>query len=173
MLIALALSVQDVPVAVVNSPSPVVIVPVPAFPKSAPAPLPSGVRIVRGPMARAKLQDLVSQLDYPASALAAREEGRVGIVLEVGENGRVTACSVRKSSGSRALDATSCRILRARARFTPAIDNNGMPRAGRVQEVLEWRLPDAAGAERGVSAGRYWFGGLAPSAQLRTGLSSS
>lgn len=149
-----ALAVQDVPVAVVNSPPPpVVIVPGPPFPKAAPMPMPmpmpEDARIVRGPVARAKLQDLVSQLDYPQSALAAREDGRVGVVLDVAENGRVTACTVRRSSGSRALDATTCRILRARARFSPATDSNGMPRAGRIEDVVEWRLPDAAAAERG------------------------
>ncbi|MBA3525824.1 MAG: TonB family protein [Sphingomonas sp.] len=54
------------------------------------------------------------------TALARREQGRVEFRLDVGENGRVTGCTITRSSGSRWLDSTTCRILRSRARYTPA-----------------------------------------------------
>ena len=82
------------------------------------------------------------------SALANREAGRVEFRLDVGENGRVLNCTVTRSSGARALDATTCRIVRSRARFTPARDSNGMPVGHWVKDAIEWRLP-AGDGERG------------------------
>ena len=147
---ALALVIQATPVAVTNTPAPpAVIVPVPSYPNAAPMPPPGAAKIVRGPQARQARQQLVSQEDYPMSALAQREEGRVGFILDVGENGRVTGCTITRSSGSAALDSATCMIIRRRARFTPAMDSNGMPAAGRVEDELVWTLPDKAGPERG------------------------
>ena len=42
----------------------------------------------------------------------------------------MTDCSVTSSSGSSALDQATCRILRSRARFTPARDSSGNPTTG-------------------------------------------
>ena len=50
--------------------------------------------------------------------------------------------------GSSALESTTCRILRSRARYTPARDNNGMPVGYPVEDAVEWRLPGKDG-ERG------------------------
>ena len=151
--LGLILAAQWVPpVAKTNSPPPAIVtvthspppprlaVPAPPFPKA--APMPPDPRIVRIPLAKGKLQDLISQDDYPASALARREEGRVGFALEVGENGRVTGCTITRSSGSRVLDVATCRLMQSRARFTPALDSNGMPRAWRVVDVVVWGLAE-------------------------------
>ena len=103
--------------------------------------------IMRAPQPRRSAQDYLSADDYPASALAAREEGRVGFVLAVGPNGRVHGCIVTRSSGSAALDSTTCALMRRRARFTPAIDSNGQPGSAMLTQEVEWTLPN--GAERG------------------------
>src|SRR5688500_4482386 len=118
---------------------------IPAPPPGPPPPLPV---IVDPPRAKTPLQALVSVNDYPMSALARREEGRVEFRLDVGENGRVTGCAITRSSGSSALDATTCRILRSRARYTPARNSNGMPVGYPVEDAVEWRLPERDG-ERG------------------------
>src|SRR5918993_124760 len=137
-----------------NWPPPIVSVPsypsppfraVPAPPPGPPPQLPI---IVDPPRARAPLQALISELDYPASALANREQGRVEFRLDVGANGRVLRCTITRSSGSSALDATTCRILRSRARYTPARNSNGMPVGYPVEDAVEWRLPEKGG-ERG------------------------
>ena len=148
--IALALAAQEPPVAATNRPAPpAVFVPEPSYPKAAaPVPPPGGAKIVRGPKARQPLQRLVSQEDYPASALARGEEGGVAFTLDVHPQGRVTGCTITRSSGSAALDSATCMLMRRRARFTPAIDSNGMPAAGRVEDELVWTLPEEAG-ERG------------------------
>ncbi len=88
-----------------------------------------------------ELASLISDADYPASALANREEGRAGFTLNVLANGRVGGCLITRSTGSSALDHATCAILARRARFTPARDSNGNPAAGTVSGSLVWRLP--------------------------------
>lgn len=90
---------------------------------------------------RANLPSLFSDEDYPASALRNSEEGTVGFRLDVGANGRVTNCTIIKSSSSAALDAATCRLLRSRARFTPAVDAQGQPTSSEVTDTKTWSLP--------------------------------
>lgn len=158
LLPALAACAQvQPPVAVANSPPPLIIsvpspppVPpfyaVPAPPPGPPPPLPA---VVRPPRARAPAQALISVLDYPPSALRRGQQGRVAFTLDIGPNGRAHGCTITRSSGSSALDSATCAILRRRGRFTPAVDSNGMPAAGRVSDEVEWVLPEGAGTERG------------------------
>ena len=83
--------------------------------------------------------------DYPAGALRAREQGRVVYRVTIGPEGRVSGCDVRISSGSPALDAATCRIVRSRARFTPARDSAGRPVPDRRDGDVLWRLPGESG----------------------------
>ena len=62
-------------------------------------------------------------------------------LLTIGTSGRVDACSVTSSSGSSALDQATCRILRSRARYTPARDEDGNPTTGHDSGRVTWRLP--------------------------------
>ena len=70
------------------------------------------------------------------------EEGTTGFRLTVGPDGRVTNCEVTSSSGSSALDTTTCRLMRSRARFTPAHDSNGNPTNDTVTARITWRIQD-------------------------------
>ena len=79
--------------------------------------------------------------DYPVAALTGRQEGRTSFRLAIGPNGRVTGCIVLGSSGSNALDAATCRILRGRARFRPARDEAGRPTADEYFGQYDWRIP--------------------------------
>jgi periplasmic protein TonB len=88
------------------------------------------------------LASLIHEEDYPASALANREEGRAAFTLNVLDNGRVGGCVITRSTGSSALDHATCAIMVRRARFTPARDSNGNPAADTVSGSLEWRLPE-------------------------------
>jgi TonB family protein len=87
------------------------------------------------------LLSLFSPDDYPASALRNEETGRVAFTLAIGPNGRVTECAISQSSGSAALDSTTCRILRSRARYRPARDARGQAVADRDRGAVSWRLP--------------------------------
>jgi len=110
-----------------------------AIPASPPPP--TAARIAEPARARAAPASYITAADYPESALRAREEGAVAYVLDVGADGRAATCTVTRSSGSTSLDATTCRIMRSRARFTPARDTNGNPAASRLNQEVTWTLP--------------------------------
>jgi protein TonB len=113
----------------------------PAPPAPAPPPPPPPPKKVTPARAKANLASLFSDEDYPASALRSSESGATGFRLEVGANGRVTNCTVTSSSGSSALDSTTCRLLRSRARFSPATDSTGSPTSDSYSGRIVWRLP--------------------------------
>lgn len=91
--------------------------------------------------AKANIPSLFSDEDYPASAVRAGEQGTVRFRLGVGADGRVTDCTILSSSGSSALDSTTCRLVRSRARFTPARDKTGSPVPDTVESSVTWSLP--------------------------------
>ena len=90
---------------------------------------------------RAPLAHYVSTADYPPAALRNREQGRVAFALGIGADGRVNACRITASSGSAALDSATRRIMRSRARYTPATDMRGMPVPDADVGELNWTLP--------------------------------
>src|SRR4051794_25130234 len=90
---------------------------------------------------RANLLAAFAEEGYPREALGRREQGVVGYRLVVRADGRVGRCDVIASSGSRSLDAATCRIMRRRAIFTPARDAAGRPVADVVVSRVRWSLP--------------------------------
>jgi len=126
-------------------PPPIVSVPVapppvitPTAPPAPPPPPPPKIQPAR---AKANLASYVSDSDYPDAALRNDEQGTTGFRLEVGPNGRVVNCAVTSSSGSSTLDAATCRIMKARARFTPANDSSGAAVSDSVSSRIRWVLP--------------------------------
>jgi TonB family protein len=112
---------------------------IPAPAATAPAPSPAAIGImVEPPRARASLTSYVSNDDYPASALARGEQGKVRFQLTVGVDGRVTNCRITGPSGSAALDNATCRIMRSRARFTPARSSTGQPLQAVIEDEIDW-----------------------------------
>ena len=83
----------------------------------------------------------ISPLDYPAEAIPQRAEGRVELTLAIDATGRLTACTVRKSSGWPVLDAATCRILLRRAKFNPARDAFGHPMSDVIETGIDWHMP--------------------------------
>lgn len=127
------------PIMVVPSPRPPVPPIAPPSPPPPPPPPP-------GRSARAQWQTpphaLFTARDYPATAIRAEEQGRTQVRLAVTRNGRVRDCSVIASSGFAALDAATCRVLRERARFTPARDARGRRTEDSIPAAINWRIPD-------------------------------
>lgn len=91
--------------------------------------------------ARANLGSYVSDADYPSEAIRREEQGTTRFRLTVSPDGRVAGCTVTASSGSAALDNATCRLMRSRARFTPAHDTSGNAVADVVTNAITWRLP--------------------------------
>ena len=109
-------------------------------PPAPPAP-PPPPRVSQAAKAKGNLPSLFSTDDYPQSALRNEESGTTAVRLTVGPDGRVSDCSVTASSGSTTLDSTTCSILRRRARFTPAKDQNGNPTTDTTTTRIRWEIP--------------------------------
>jgi TonB family protein len=65
--------------------------------------------------------------DYPPAAAARGEQGTAIARLVVDPTGRVEACAVEISTGSKDLDLTTCEILRHRAKYRPLVGPDGAP----------------------------------------------
>jgi len=92
--------------------------------------------------AKGNLPSLFSTEDYPQSAIRNEEQGTTAVRLTIGTDGRVADCQVTASSGSSALDAATCSIIRRRARYSPAQDQAGNPIAGSDTTRIRWELPE-------------------------------
>ena len=91
--------------------------------------------------AKANLASYLSDADYPADAIRREEQGATRFRLAVGTDGHVTSCTVTGSSGSASLDLATCRLMKARARFSPARDTSGNPTTDVVSSTIVWRIP--------------------------------
>jgi TonB family protein len=79
--------------------------------------------------------------DYPQSAIDAADEGMVVIGFTVDINGRLTDCHVIQPSKHKTLDSVPCRVLSQRARFKPAVDSRGRPRATTGTTAMSFWMP--------------------------------
>lgn len=80
--------------------------------------------------------------DYPPGLGEAGVYGRVHIRYVVETDGRVTHCSVTRSSGSAVLDRTTCDLIELRFRYDPARDRFGRPIRSNLIESYEWLVED-------------------------------
>jgi protein TonB len=80
----------------------------------------------------------ILQSDYPRDLRERGIGGRVGMVFTVGANGRVTSCTVTRSSGVPELDALTCRLIEQRFRYRPSTDRYGRPIPDEVEGVHDW-----------------------------------
>jgi len=133
------ISTAPPPIQVVTTPPPPapVVVPRAAPPPPAPPP-PSRARgVTPDGLGRwsARIQE-----NYPPRAVRDEIEGRVGVRVSVGPNGRVADCSVTSSSGSGILDDAACSGMRNYARFNPALDAAGNPTTGSYSTTIVYDL---------------------------------
>jgi protein TonB len=89
---------------------------------------------------RPNIVSLFTSDDYPVAAMEAREQGMVLTRIVVAEDGRVSACLIQESSGSKSLDSATCQIIQRRARFIPAKDENGKPIISTYGQRIRWEL---------------------------------
>ncbi len=118
--------------------------PAPPPPPPAPPAPPPPPAVVKAQKAQPKGQpgNWATTDDYPSSAIRAEEQGTTGFRVEVGPDGRVTSCSVTRSSGSSTLDEATCRLVTRRARFSPAKDTSGAAISDTYSNNIRWVLPE-------------------------------
>lgn len=76
--------------------------------------------------------------DYPRELRERGIGGRVGILFTVGPSGRVTSCTVTRSSGVPELDSLTCQLIQQRFRYRPSTDRYGRPIADEVEGEHDW-----------------------------------
>ena len=110
-------------------------------PEPKPEPKPEPRFTPKRPEPRGDAGRWFSQRDYPSRALREEREGVTRVSLNVGTNGRVTNCSITRSSGHSDLDEATCNVLRRRGRFEPATNAQGQEVAGTYNNFeFQWRI---------------------------------
>jgi protein TonB len=112
--------------------------PAPPAPPRPPAPPPT---VSQAAQAKGNPGQYFGPDAYPPAAIRAEAQGRVVARLTVGTDGKVTDCTVTTSSNNSDLDSTTCRIAKARVRYSPAKDANGNAIASTVTLPVRWQLP--------------------------------
>lgn len=80
--------------------------------------------------------------DYRTSWINRGFSGVAGFALAIDAQGRISDCTITRSTGHDALDAATCRLLERRARFDPARDGAGDPVAGTYRSSVNWQIPE-------------------------------
>ena len=113
----------------------------PVAPPAPPIAPPPPRKVQSAQSAKGDLRTLFTADDYPAAAQAADAQGTSQAQLTIGPTGAVVACNIIRSSGNSSLDSATCNILRRRAKFTPARDNEGNATTDTITTPpIVWRL---------------------------------
>ncbi|HEX8839491.1 MAG TPA: TonB family protein [Sphingomicrobium sp.] len=80
----------------------------------------------------------ITPKDFPKHLREAGIGGRVFFVFTVESNGRVSRCSITRSSGVPELDALTCRLVQQRFVYRPSTDRYGRPIADEVEGDHLW-----------------------------------
>ena len=119
-------------------PQPVFTRAAPPPPAPAPPPAPSKARGAQPENQRSWQQRIMD--NYPARAIRDEIEGRVGVRVTVGPNGRVSGCTVSNSSGQGVLDDAACQDITRYGRFSPALNDEGEPTSGSWSTTIVYQL---------------------------------
>jgi protein TonB len=111
------------------------------LPPLPPPPPPRPAFLAKGPSPIGSPATWALTDDYPLRDLEEEHEGITGFRVTVGADGRVSTCTVTRSSGFRGLDAAACSAVKKRARFSPATDDSGQKIAGTYSNSVRWQIP--------------------------------
>jgi TonB family protein len=84
----------------------------------------------------------LSPADYPKRMLARGGQTIVRFRLNVDAMGKPSACHIQKSTKLIEFDAVACRAFMTRARFDPALANDGTPIASYYSNTVRFEIPD-------------------------------
>lgn len=107
-----------------------------------PAPTPSASRFDPiGAAPRGNPGRWVTNDDYRPRWIRENLSGNARFTLAIDATGKVTGCTVTRSTGHGALDAATCDLVTKRARFDAARDSSGKPVAGSYAGSITWQIP--------------------------------
>jgi hypothetical protein len=99
-------------------------------------------RLKQRARAKTDLASYISDRDYPKSSVHEEEAGTVEFVLLIDETGKLADCTLTATSNVPLLDSQSCAIFMSRAKFSPAIGQDGKPARDAIKSRIRWVLPD-------------------------------
>lgn len=80
--------------------------------------------------------------DYRSNWLRQGLSGNARFTLSISASGKVTGCTITRSTGHDVLDTATCDLLTKRARFDAARDGTGKPVAGSFTGSITWKIPE-------------------------------
>ena len=83
----------------------------------------------------------VTDSDYRTRWIREGLSGKASFTLAIDAAGKVTGCTITRSTGHDVLDAATCDLVSKRARFDAARDGTGKPVAGRFTGSITWQIP--------------------------------
>ncbi len=83
----------------------------------------------------------VTNDDYRSRWIMEEMAGTARFTLAIDASGRVTGCTITRSTGHAPLDKATCDLVGKRARFEAALDGAGKPVAGSYSGAVTWRIP--------------------------------
>ena len=83
----------------------------------------------------------VTDSDYRSNWIRKELSGSASFVLAIDARGKVTDCTIVRSTGHNELDNATCSLIERRAKFNPAKDSHGNPVAGSYANTVNWRIP--------------------------------
>ena len=86
---------------------------------------------------------LFSRNDYPEQAVQRNEEGSVFVQILINPAGDVDTCTVIQSSGFADLDEQTCSVIKTRAKFSPAKDEDGRSVFSLMGVPVTWAINQA------------------------------
>ncbi|MEO1731418.1 MAG: TonB family protein [Pseudomonadota bacterium] len=84
----------------------------------------------------------ITDRDYRARWIREGLTGVAGFTVTIDPSGRVSDCTITRSTGHDVLDGATCRLLTRRARFNPARDANGSKVEGTFSNSVTWQIPE-------------------------------
>lgn len=87
------------------------------------------------------IRSIFTAEDYPSEAIYRGQQGTVQFLLLIDATGKISACHVLRASGVPVLDGMGCQVIVKRAKFKPALDQQGKPvRSSYVTPPVTWRI---------------------------------
>jgi protein TonB len=84
----------------------------------------------------------VTNDDYRPRWVREDMTGTARFTLSIDASGRVTGCTITRSTGHAPLDAATCELVTKRARFDAARDTSGRSVAGSYKGSITWQIPE-------------------------------
>ncbi|WP_181443464.1 TonB family protein [Porphyrobacter sp. YT40] len=83
----------------------------------------------------------VTNEDYRTRWVREELTGTARFTLAISASGKVTGCTITRSTGHAALDTATCELVTKRARFEAARDGMGKAVAGSYSGSITWQIP--------------------------------